>query len=537
MIIRKPYAILIKNFKLIHAILTICMIFLTYKSYTIYSFFVEYMKTSMLAANKDLTAELFSTYMFVLPIIIIIGLVIILVVMIRKKKPFLFYVINLIIYGGTIGIYSYLYNTINYIEGNIMAMKDIKLAHDITLILLGFQLVSMILSFVRAVGFDIKKFDFGKDLVELDIQEEDEEEVEVSVNVEANVIQRGVNRKKRFAKYVYLENKFFINTLVLIFIIVVSYLVYLNNNVYNVVYNEGTAFFAGNLEMRIDKSYITSLNYKGENVVPKDKTLLLLEVYIKSLAKNQKINTGKTEMLVGDKTFFPTKIEYRGAVFDLGTAYYDEVLDMSYQKVLLLYEIPKNLSKANMQFKYVNDLVVEKGKLNPKYIRVDLKPKNIDEKTETKEVELKEEITLNEYNFGTSTFIVNSFELKEEFPLKYNFCIKNDWCMKSTEYLRAPLNTNKDQALLKINAIFNRDEEMSVEKMYGPKNLINYFGKIVYKLDGKIYTLTNGFNFVEPSRVKSNNNYYLVVPKELINSENIILYLNIRNKEYKYQIK
>ena len=78
---------------------------------------------------------------------------------------------------------------------------------------------------------------------------------------------------------------------------------------------------------------------------------------------------------------------------------------------------------------------------------------------------------------------------------------------------------------------------MSVEKMYGPKNLINYFGKIVYKLDGKIYTLTNGFNFVEPSRVKSNNNYYLVVPKELINSENIILYLNIRNKEYKYQIK
>ena len=57
-----------------------------------------------------------------------------------------------------------------------------------------------------------------------------------------------------------------------------------------------------------------------------------------------------------------------------------------------------------MQFKYVNDLVVEKGKLNPKYIRVDLKPKNIDEKTETKEVELKEEITLNEYNFGTSTF-------------------------------------------------------------------------------------------------------------------------------------
>ena len=50
----------------------------------------------------------------------------------------------------------------------------------------------------------------------------------------------------------------------------------------------------------------------------------------------------------------------------------------------------------------------------------------------------------------------------------------------------------------------------------------------------RIESVINSITFVYVSK---NNNYYLVVPKEIINSESITLYLNIRNKEYKYQIK
>ena len=57
MIIRKPYAFLIKHFRLIHAIMTICMGYLLYRSYLIYDYIKSYMATSMLAVNEDITSS------------------------------------------------------------------------------------------------------------------------------------------------------------------------------------------------------------------------------------------------------------------------------------------------------------------------------------------------------------------------------------------------------------------------------------------------------------------------------------------------
>ena len=84
MILRKPYAILIKNFKLIHTIITICMVYLVYKTYLIYDYIRVFMKTDMLATEKDITGELFNLQMFLLPGIIIALLIILLIVMARK---------------------------------------------------------------------------------------------------------------------------------------------------------------------------------------------------------------------------------------------------------------------------------------------------------------------------------------------------------------------------------------------------------------------------------------------------------------------
>ena len=368
MILRKPYAILIKNFKLIHTIITICMVYLVYKTYLIYDYIRVFMKTDMLATEKDITGELFNLQMFLLPGIIISLLIILLIVMARKKKPILFYVLNILFYGVTIGIYSYLYSGLNYIETNIMELREIKLFHDIAMILLGVQIVSMVLSFIRAAGFDIKKFDFGKDLMELDVQDEDNEEFEVNVNVETNVIKRMINRNKRFIKYVYIENKFIIDIILLFAIATVSVITYINVNVYNVIYNEGDTFLAGNFDLGVTKSYITQQNYKGVKVTTDDKALLVVELNIKSYSKDQLLNTAKAEMVVNNNTYFPTKVEYKSLIFDLGNTYYNEEIATDFEKILLVYEIPKVDSEKSIQFKYINDIELKKNKLNPKYI-------------------------------------------------------------------------------------------------------------------------------------------------------------------------
>ena len=46
MILKKPYAFLIKNFRLIHLILTIPLIYITYKTTAVSNFFREYVSNN-----------------------------------------------------------------------------------------------------------------------------------------------------------------------------------------------------------------------------------------------------------------------------------------------------------------------------------------------------------------------------------------------------------------------------------------------------------------------------------------------------------
>lgn len=537
MILRKPYAILIKNFKLIHTLITICMIYLVYKTYLIYDYINSFMQTTMVATEKDITGELFNTLMFSLPVLIIVFLAILLVVMVRKKKPSLFYILNIGFYGATLAIYSYLYNQLNFIETNISELKQIKLIHDIALLLLAIQVISMIISFIRAVGLDIKKFDFGKDLMELDIQDEDNEEFEVSVNVETNIIKRILNKNRRFAKYIYVENKFMIDMILLLAISAIAFITYMNLNVYNVVYNQGDTFLAGTFNMGVTKSYITQKNYHNVQVTSDDKSLLIVEVYIKATLKKQVLNTAKAEMMLNNNTYFPTKVEYKSAIFDLGTVYYNEEISTSFEKILLVYEIPtKDIAQA-MQFKYINDIEIVKNKLNPKYIRVSLNPINLDLGQKEKKAKLGKEVILNSYTLEKSSLKINSFEIQSEFALKYKYCVSTEECYSSTEYLKPSLNTNYNKVLLKVNATMSIDENISISNIYSPYSLINSFGTLIYKIGDKTYTASNGFSKAVAYRVTKNDDYYLEVNADIQKADKIYLLISVRNMQYKYTIK
>ena len=68
MILRKPYAILIKNFKLIHFIMALMMGFLFYKTSSILSFLNDYLSSVATTIIHEVTSSLFSP-LFVLIII------------------------------------------------------------------------------------------------------------------------------------------------------------------------------------------------------------------------------------------------------------------------------------------------------------------------------------------------------------------------------------------------------------------------------------------------------------------------------------
>lgn len=534
MILRKPYAFLIKHFKLIHAFLTAVMLYLLLQTYNINKFFDEFKKLGDLKAELGITDTLFNDYMFLVPWIVIVLTLILLGIMIRKQKPKLFYLVNIGTNIATILLYSYLHSEILFMETNIMSGQRVNLVNDLAFMLLLVQMATIITPIIRTLGLDLKRFDFGKDLLELEINEEDNEEVEISVDFETNVAARKFNKSKRFLKYFYLENMLMVNIALIILVGTIGYIVFINVNVYSAHYKQGDTFDTGDSMVTISNSYVTTMNSKGNVIVPDGKTLVILKASM-SASGEEYFNTAKAQLHVDGKNYYP-KREYAKELADLGTTYKDDKLDYEYENYLLVYEIPKASLKEKIYFRYLNEIDVKSSKIDAKFIGVDLDLLALEQDVEEKELLLNEEFKINEDVMGETKINITNIELKEEFIVPYKFCLTRVDCYDSIEHVKPLLNTNYDKALIKIEGNITLDENMNIKAVKNIYNVITYFGKVKYVKDGKTYTINN-FTKVEPKKIDKTGTYYVEVNKNVLDAEEAYLILKSRNREYKYVIK
>ena len=95
MVFKKPYAFLMKNFKIIHVILTIFSIYLIMRVNNILNFFELFIKGNI---NKVYAVEYISNFYIIVIILSIIISLIVLILMKYKKKPHLLYAILIAVY-------------------------------------------------------------------------------------------------------------------------------------------------------------------------------------------------------------------------------------------------------------------------------------------------------------------------------------------------------------------------------------------------------------------------------------------------------
>jgi uncharacterized membrane protein len=165
MILRKPYAFLIKNFKLIHLIFVFLTGYLLYRTYIIHNFFQE-ARDIKIVTNRELTDVLFNSLMYVFIFLIIILSIIVIWLLKYKKKKTLLYFFNLFLYIILGVFYYYSYVQTGIMEITAVDIRIIRLIYDLLSIFLALQFISIVGYAVRATGFDIKKFNFGQDIVD-----------------------------------------------------------------------------------------------------------------------------------------------------------------------------------------------------------------------------------------------------------------------------------------------------------------------------------------------------------------------------------
>ena len=128
-----------------------------------------------------------------------------------KKKPKLFYIITIVVSLLSLLLFINLTNNIRVLETTVLPAKEIRLLRDISRVNYWMLLIITIPVLIRGLGFDIKKFNFNKDLQDLKLEAGDNEEVEVTTNISSDKILNTGRKQVRELKYYYTEYKLFIN--------------------------------------------------------------------------------------------------------------------------------------------------------------------------------------------------------------------------------------------------------------------------------------------------------------------------------------
>ncbi len=528
MILRKPYAFLIKNFKRIHLLLTFMMAYIFYKSNNILTFYNNYINKQSSIKIGNLGINYINIYFYLLIILVIIFTLAIYILMKQKKKPTFLYLSIIIYYFILIIVIFQVYNNLTMLEIMTPSPQLIRIVRDVMFIVTVIQALLTIFIGIRAVGFDIKKFNFSADLEQLAIDVSDDEEFELTVGADPSMISRKIRRQKRELKYFLIENLFVISLIAGIILIISVVSLILNHEIYNKVYQQQELFKVNALTMKINDSYLTNLNQKGEVILKDDKCYLVIsfEVENKGTA-GVKIDLTNLELITNNNQYQPITGNYQ-SFFDLGTGYVNQSLKPnSKQKFIILFKIDSQELKDNLFLKFIEGVYLNKDQPQAKYKKIQLRPILLNEIETIGTYKLNEEVNFEDSILKSSFFKIKSSEIDSKFFYKALSCL-HQVCHEETKLLTPSYTLSEAKTLLKLNVIYMKDKELKLKVDNGGE-LISLFGILSFKIDKKHYEVS----LINKTPLNSiGDDIFLETSKQIEQADDIKLLLNIRNKQY-----
>ena len=526
MILKKPYAFLIKRFRIIHLVLTAMIGFLLFKTYNIYTFFDRYVN-NVYSALDSLPSEYISIFMFLIATIVVSFSLAMYLLMRQKKKPKKFYVIACSYYLVYFLAIIYYFTVFKSMDTKTLTVFHAMVLRDISLIMFLPQIPLFIISLIRGVGFDIRKFNFSKDLKELDISEKDSEEFEFVMGVDSYKYSRYLRRRLRELKYYFLENKFIFSILFGLLGGIFLIVVLINYTVFNRSYSVNQSFVANKMKMQVNNSYLTDLDYGG-NKIEKNKYFLVVNFTITNDSGTSTV-LDLTNYILRTKSgdVYPT-LNYNGYFIDLGAGYSKEkIVSGTTSNYILVYELTKKDIKNKYKLDIINSVEYKAGTLISKKKRIGLKPIKSFEIKDVGTYKLNKKVLLDKTALNSSSFILNSFEYKSTFTYNYEACIRSN-CTEMVDVINADASKNNTLLILKGSLNVLNDTAFANNRRYG-KSFFDAFVKIKY--DDKYSDVKD----ITPTALK--DEYILEANKDIERAKKIDLLIIVRDKKYTINIK
>ena len=490
MIVRKPFAFLIKHFKAIHLFLFGLLVYVCYKYNAIVSFLRNYISTG----NGRYDAVNYINYT---PIYVILGAILVMVIiyylMKYKDKPKKLYLFSIIGYIVVIALFIFLFSYLRTFSSSIIEQKTLRLYRDISLMGLIFQYIIIVIMLIRGLGFDIKKFNFSKDIQELNIDLTDNEEVELVMGFDTNKTKFKIRRFFREFRYFIRENILFTG-LSLIVIVIILWIIVANYTSKNKVYKENE-YFGVDFNMLVNDSYLTKEDSSLKKLSVGSSSLLVVRFKISSNLGDV-LNPDNFILSIYGKTYSPNN-KYCSSLKDIGKCYNKIKLNEQEKEYIFVYLVDDSVLNKKIYLKYDYGYLTNK---NNSVIKVRLTPDNIDD----------EETTTKRINdtLGFNDSVIGDYKLKiEEYNISDNYEINADITLMPT--------SNNTIIRLKVSE---------------GNDLVDNYALLKYTISGTEYTSTM-------KKLYNDNDYSYYEVNNITYADSIKLVLNSRHNNYEYILK
>ena len=530
MILKKPYAFLIKNFKIIHIILSIVIISITFLFRNINSFFSGYVKGTI-RSSLDLASTYINPILYLLLIVVITFSLIMFLLMRKKEKPTLFYIMLLIYYIIILIMVFIAVGVMKSIEGASLTQQSSRAYRDVFLIISLPQYYFLIISLIRGIGFDVKKFNFNKDLEELEIKSEDNEEFEFVLGTDTYKYKRKIRRTLRELKYYILENKFIFSIIVGVVTVIIITFIFINYNVINKVYKVGSSGTLGNFNYSLVAAYETKYDYNG-NLISEGKKYLILDLIMINKVNTPQTLSNVSMFLKADNESIYNMPSLKNYFIDFGKAYLNnDIPANSTNKYILIFELDEKTNYKKYYLNVLKSIDVKNEETIYNYSKFKIEPEILDLPPADIEKKINEVMYLGDNIFKETNLIFKNAEVKSSYEYKYELC-KNEEC---TEYydVVAPDNS-ADNSLIILNYKLDIKDDIGIkETISNDKYFFDKFLKIEYNYYGKKIVKNINSKIVK----KLDNMVFLEIPKNAVRSDLTNLLISGRNYRYYINLK
>lgn len=513
MIIRKPYAFLIKNFRRIHIVLLLMSIFVAYKLIDISKFVNEFMRYGTYDLFKDPVTKHISFWVMICIAVLFLGSLALLFLLLHKQKPWKVYLVPVIEYAILFLVLSMIKSFFNGYSADVET-TDLRMSKDLLMIFMIVQLPAIGIYVMRVFGLDIKKFQFNSDQEFLELSDADREEVEISLGIDKNYFIRLFRKLKRHFGYFYVEHKKICRAIVAIIIVLLCFRTYHFFQSHR-SYSQGDDYSANGYTFKINHVYYTDKDING-NVIDNVNSFVIMDITIQNHLAPRLAYIENFHLRNGASDYVTTRKTYAKEFQDLGNVYEStkELRRDESIQCIIIYKVDKKLKKKKFVLYYQEDGGILR--------KIKLKIEDISEIQKAIHLKSGKEFPIE--IFGKSDSI--SFD-EVKIVQNTNYSIQKCSYGKC-QFSKKSLQMDEDHRI--IEAAFASDSYTGMDLT----EFLQNYGKVIYKdSDGLEQTV----DIQSPiTKTYYGKTIFLKVPVEVEASKEVSLDIVVRNKHYVYRL-